>query len=287
MRTAGVERRGRFRRVKRCYRIIAAVFSVAFYGAMAPFGYLAFTALVLVPTRDPIRRAHRLQNIMRGAFALMHHWLRWVRISDCDPRQLRGAIPDGPCVVVANHPALDDVTTIMGAVPRLCTAVNRRTFHRWWLRPLLEQAGQFSGGVHNPLGSATVLGSAAERLGRGFRVLVFPEGARSPPGQLRRFARGAFEIACRVGVPIIPVLIRADPLWLKRGDSVLIPPAELPRKRLEVLDPLHPADFAGDSRRMRDYAEAMYSRALGAPIAALAPRAAAAGIESNEESLSL
>jgi 1-acyl-sn-glycerol-3-phosphate acyltransferase len=282
MKAAGVARLGRFRRVKRCYRVVAAIFSMAFYVAMAPFGYLAFTTLALVPTRDPIRRAHRLQNVMRAAFALMHHWLRWVRILDCDPRQLRGAIPDYPCVIVANHPALDDVTTIMGGVPRLCTAVNRRTFHRWWLRPLLEQAGQFSGGVHNPLGSATVLESAAERLGRGFRVLVFPEGARSPPGQLRRFARGAFEIACRVGVPVVPILIRADPLWLKRGDRLLIPPAELPRKRLEVLETLHPADFAGDSRNMRDYAEAMYSRALGAPIAALPSTASAASIQPHE-----
>jgi 1-acyl-sn-glycerol-3-phosphate acyltransferase len=273
---------GRFRRVKRCYRTVMAVLSVATYATMAPFGYLAFTALALVPTRDPVRRAHRLQNIMRGAFAFMHHWLRWVRVIDCDPRQLRGAIPDGPCVVVSNHPMLDDVTTIMGAVRHLCTAVNRRTFHRWWLRPLLEQAGQFSGGVHNPLGSATVLDSAAQRLGRGFRVLVFPEGARSPRGQLRPFARGAFEIACRVGVPVVPVLIRADPLWLTRGDTVFLPPADLPKKRLEVLETLHPADFAGDSRRMRDYAEAMYSRVLGAPVAALPPMASAPGRELHE-----
>ncbi len=267
MEDAGVERLGRCRRAKRCYRILMAVLSVATYVAMAPFGYLAFATLALVPTRDRIRRAHRLQRIMRGAFALMHNWLRWVRVSHVDPGQLRGVIPDGPCVVVANHPALDDVTTIMAAVPGLCTAVNRRTFHRRWLRPLLEQSGQFAGGIHNPLGSASVLESAAERLRQGFRVLVFPEGARSPRGQLRPFARGAFEIACRVGVPVVPILIRAEPLWLARGDSVLIPPAELPRKRLEVLEPLHPADFAGDSRAMRDYAETMYSQLLGAPIA--------------------
>lgn len=282
MKQAGVERHERFRRVKRCYRVFMATLSVATYAAMAPFGYLAFATLALIPNRDPIGRAHRLQDIMRGAFSLMHHWLRWVRVIDCDPRQLHGVIPEGPCVVVANHPMLDDVTTIMGAVPSLCTAVNRRTFHRWWLRPLLEQAGQFSGGVHNPLGSATVLDSAAERLGRGFRVLVFPEGGRSPRGQLRRFARGAFEIACRVGVPIVPVLIEADPLWLTRGDSLFLPPADLPKKRLSVLETLEPADFAGDSRRMRDYAEAMYSRALGAPVAALPPVASPAGSELPE-----
>lgn len=253
--------------LKRCCRVVMACLSVALYASLAPVGYLGFIALSQVPARSPQLRAYRLQGIMRRAFALMHHWLRWVRVLDYDPRRLEGRIPDGPCIVISNHPALDDVTTVMSTIPRLCTAVNRRTYNRRWLRPLLEGAGQFSGGIHNLLGSQAVLDSAAERIQQGFRVLVFPEGARSPRGQLRPFARGAFEVACRLGIPIQPVLIRADPLWLARGDSVLLPTADLPRKRVRVLDPLHPADFGGDSRAMRDHAEAMYSGILEAPVA--------------------
>jgi 1-acyl-sn-glycerol-3-phosphate acyltransferase len=222
--------------------------------------------MALLPTRDPLRRSHFLQGVMRRAFALMHHWLRWFRILDYDPRDIKGVIPDQPCVVVSNHPALDDVTTIMSAIPRVCTAVNRRTFHYWWLRPLLEQAGQFAGGVATILGSGTVLESAGKRLSQGFHVLVFPEAHRSPRGMLRPFARGAFEIACRYGVKVVPILIRADPLWLARGDSLMLPTARLARKRVEVLKPLDPDDFDRDSRAMRDHTEAMYSRILGAPV---------------------
>src|SRR5690606_24754058 len=123
-------------------------FSVAAYASFAPIGYLAFIALARVPARDPLVRAHRLQAVMRRAFAFMHHWLRWVRVLDYDPRKLEGEVLQGPCIVISNHPALDDVTTVMSAIPRLCTAVNRRTFNRRWLRPLLEGAGQFSGGIH-------------------------------------------------------------------------------------------------------------------------------------------
>lgn len=267
MEKAVAKRSGRLDPLKRWYRTVMVVVSLVTYGAMGPLGYVAFTTLAVVPTRDPTRRAHRLQGIMRRAFALLHHWMRWVGLLDYDPRSLRGKVPEGRCIVISNHPALHDVTTIMSGVPRLCTAVNRRTFHRWWLRPLLEQAGQFSGGAPNLLGTGTVLESAAERLRQGFRVLVFPEGARSPRGKLRPFARGAFEMACREDVPIVPILIRAEPLWLTRGDSFLRPPAALPAKRLRVLQTLHPVDFAHDSRAMRDSAEAMYSRLLGAPVA--------------------
>lgn len=251
----------------RVYRSCIATFSLVLYALMGPLGYLVFATIAVLPTRDRTRRAYRLQGVMRRAFALLHHWLRWTGVLDYDPRVLQGTIPDGPCIIIANHPSLDDVTTVMSTVPRLCTAVNRHTFNLWFLRPLLEHSGQFSGGVDNPLGAQTVLDSAAARLAEGFRVLVFPEGHRSPLGKLRTFARGAFATACRVGVPIVPILIRTEPRWLTRGESLFIAPPQRPRKRLEVLEVLYPAKFGGDSRSMRAYAESMYSRLLGIPLA--------------------
>ncbi len=267
MGVALAKRPGRSPRFKHWQRNVIAVLSLSFYATMGPLGYLAFTALALLPTRNPEARALRLQRIMSRAFAMLHHWMRWFDFLDYDPRSLHGKVYEGKCVVISNHPALEDVTTIMSGVPRLCTAVNRVTYNHWWLRPLLSQAGQFCGGTSNPLGSGTVLETAAERLRQGFRVLVFPEGHRSPRGQLRPFARGAFEIACREDVPIVPILIRANPLWLARGDRLFPVPVEVPAKRLEVLETLHPRDFGGDSRAMRDFAEAMYSRLLDAPVA--------------------
>ena len=247
---------------------MAATVSILCYAVLAPFGYTGFLLLSLAPTRDRIRRAHRLQWIMSTAFSAMHHWLRWLRVMDFDPRPVRGKTPDGPFIVISNHPTLADGLSIMSAVPHVCTAVNRTTFNRWWLRPLLEGAGQFCGMAPNILGSGEVIERASERLRQGFRVLVFPEAHRSPRGELRPFARGAFEIACKTGVPIVPILVLCEPPWLARGDSVFAPTAELSRKRLEVLETLDPSDFGSDSRAMRDYTEAMYRRLLGLPPAA-------------------
>jgi len=235
---------------------------MAFYSSLAPFGYLGFATLAVIPTRDPHRRALRLQAIMRNAFRFMHDWLRLVRVMDTNPRQLRGKIPETPCIVIANHPTLSDVTLIMSAIPRVCTLIKPRFYDKVWLRPLLAGAGQFRSGTETLLGTQETLDTAVERLRDGFHVLVFPEGSRSPPGELRPFGRGAFAMACRANVPIVPVVIHADPLWLTRGDWVCFPPAELPRQTLEVLPTLYPVDFAGDSRAMRDHVEAMYRRRL-------------------------
>ena len=76
--------------------------------------------------------------------------------------------------------------------------------------------GQIPGGgtLADNVGS---LNEALERLRRGHSVLLFPEGTRSPAGGLHAFRRGAFELARRAGVPVIPIVIRAEPPGLYRG----------------------------------------------------------------------
>ncbi len=86
------------------------------------------------------------------------------------------------------------------------------------------------------------------RLREGFSLCLFPEGTRSETGVMRPFYPGAFRMAVRAGVPIVPVV-------LEGSDRVI------PKKRLQInpqpvtlqiLEPVHPRDFGGDWRRLRD-----------------------------------
>ncbi len=250
------------RRLKRTLRIIVATITVLCYFTLAPFGYALFCLLSLIPTRDPDRRARRLQGILRRAFAFMHHWLRWIRVIDFHPRRVPGELPEGACVLVANHPSLTDVTAIMSVVPGVCTAVKPVLYDKYWLRPLLEGAGQFSSGPNSPQGTQLLLDNAQAQLARGFRVLIFPEGTRSPPDGVARFGRSAFVLACEAGVPVVPVLVHEEPTWLAKGDTVFAPPAELPVKRLAILPAVSPDSFDGDSRRLRAHVEQLYTEQL-------------------------
>ncbi len=183
----------------RAYRIAAVILTVGTYFVLAPFGYGVFMLLALVPM-DPKVRAARLQGVMRRAFTFMHDWLRWIRVIEHDCRAVTGEAPAGPCVLVANHPTLYDVTAIMGAFEGVCTVVKPVLYRRWWLRPLLEGAAQIEGG-DQLLDSGQVVEAAVARLEAGYRVLIFPEGTRSPPEGTRAFGRTAFEVACPCGAP--------------------------------------------------------------------------------------
>ena len=242
--------------------ILSVVVSLVLYTAIAPLGYALFALVAALPTRHGTLKARRLQRVMQRAFEAVHTYLRAVRLLqftplDVCPKELQR------CVVVANHPTLTDAPAMLSSIPNLCTAVRADLYKKPWLKPLLGSAGHFSAGAENPLGGGQLVKGTVERLTQGFRVLLFPEGTRSPRDGLHRFGRSAFEAACQAKVPVVAVLIRETPPWLGKGDGFLTPRRGVAVKHVELLKVVYPQDFFGDSRLMRDYVEAAFQQALG------------------------
>ncbi len=249
-------------RLRRVYFLALTLLSLAIYTALAPFGYALFTLFSLLPATDRQKRTLQMQRLVAGGLRLFHWWLRTLRLLDFRPGTLKGSWPGGSCIVIANHPTLTDATALLSSIPSVCTAVRTDLFNKPWLRPLLTACGHFDAGPGNPLGSSKFLEAAGERLGAGLKVLVFPEGTRSPRRGLGKFGRSAFEAACRAKVPVVALLIQEEPEFLARGQSLFGHPAVVPRKSVEVWHVFDPADFSEDSRTMRNYVESRYRCAL-------------------------
>lgn len=84
--------------------------------------------------------------------------------------------------------------------------------------------------------SAEEMLSAAERaLRAGFSVYLFPEGTRSPTNDLRRFKTGAFRLAQRAGVPILPIAISGSRDALPKHSVVLRGKHRISLKLLEPI----------------------------------------------------
>jgi 1-acyl-sn-glycerol-3-phosphate acyltransferase len=51
------------------------------------------------------------------------------------------------------------------------------------------------------------LARAAERIRGGLNVIIFPEGTRSPTGEMREFKSGGFHLAIQAQVPVLPATV--------------------------------------------------------------------------------
>ncbi|HSV96394.1 MAG TPA: 1-acyl-sn-glycerol-3-phosphate acyltransferase [Spirochaetota bacterium] len=54
---------------------------------------------------------------------------------------------------------------------------------------------------------AQMMADSEERLAEGSSIFIFPEGSRSPDGNLKPFKMGAFILAKKMKVPILPVVV--------------------------------------------------------------------------------
>jgi len=195
----------------------------------------------------PEERARRCRHVVGRAWMLFHDFMRVTRLHRYDPRRTALALPAGPFVLVANHPTLIDVTAIVAAHPEIVFVVKRAMYRSPLLGRVLRSCGHIEAGDGGPFAGAAVMDSALERLRAGVPVLIFPEGTRSPERSLHRFHAGAFQVAARAGVPLVPLLITCEPPTLMRDTPWYRVPERTVELRVTQLPSFVPS--VGDARR--------------------------------------
>ncbi|MFM8289914.1 MAG: lysophospholipid acyltransferase family protein [Planctomycetaceae bacterium] len=130
----------------------------------------------------------------------------------------------GPALLVSNHQSYLDPLAIAFPASRPVSYVARSNlfsipllgwiFRRTYVIPIRRDGGA-AGGIR----------AAAERLGEGFLVGVFPEGTRSPDGRLAPLKPGLLSILKRAPVTVIPVGVAGTRHSLGRGDFLVKPAA--------------------------------------------------------------
>ncbi len=233
--------------------------TLTLYALVAPWGFAAFAVMVALPTRAPERRRDRLQWAIRTGFRLLHRYARVFGLLDVKTPAPDSVLLPDRCVVIANHPTHMDISAILCWIPRCCTVVKPSIYRRWWLEPLLRGSGQVEGAGDHPLDGARLVERASARVREGQRLVVFPEGTRTEEGRDMPFHRLGFEIACREGVPVVPLLLRCAPPYLSKMRPLLRPPRETPVLSVDVLPMIDPEEVGRDSRRLRERARALYT----------------------------
>jgi len=71
----------------------------------------------------------------------------------------------------------------------------------------LNRSGQIPIDTENPRAALSSLSAGVKALRMGMPLFVFPEGSRTPNGDLRAFLSGAAFLAIRAEVPLVPVAL--------------------------------------------------------------------------------
>jgi 1-acyl-sn-glycerol-3-phosphate acyltransferase len=119
---------------------------------------------------------------------------------------------------MANHQGAFDIFALLAYLPVDFKWVAREEIFRI---PILGWAMAAAGYISiDRKGKKKAMESverAVAKIRDGASVLVFPEGTRSPDGEIHPFKRGGFTLAVKAGVPIIPISIRGSRNVLPRS----------------------------------------------------------------------
>ncbi len=118
--------------------------------------------------------------------------------------------PDRAYIFVTNHASMFDIPAVMSVLPRVRIMFKKELSYiplwgwalRWGHHIMVDRAK----------GSEAMksLDRAAEAIRTGGSVILFAEGTRTRDGKLLPFKRGAFTLAAKSRVPIVPITINGS-----------------------------------------------------------------------------
>ncbi|MBK9167860.1 MAG: 1-acyl-sn-glycerol-3-phosphate acyltransferase [Bryobacterales bacterium] len=167
--------------------------------ATAVMGLISLCASLLGASESKLHRlavrwAHMLLSIAR------------VRVT---VEGLEKLVPGESYVFAANHASYMDTPVILSALPvEFRFLAKEGLFQIPLLGTHLDRAGHLPVVRDNPRASLRSMSDAARIISdRDISVLVFPEGGRTPDGEVHEFKEGVAYIAIKAGVRVVPVAL--------------------------------------------------------------------------------
>ncbi len=159
-----------------------------------------------------------------------------------------------PAVIIANHTSFLDVLSIGMLHPKICFFVNDWVYNSPIFGKAIQRADFFpvSTGIENNLESLK------KKIEQGYSFVVFPEGSRSKTNKINRFHKGAFFLAEKFGLDVLPILIHGNSEVNPKGSFVIedgaITLKILPR--IEIKDDTFGENYTTRSKNIRTYFKA-------------------------------
>jgi 1-acyl-sn-glycerol-3-phosphate acyltransferase len=222
-------------------RVARIAFSLIGWVVLWSVGFVLFPiALVLWLVTLPFDRNLVAQHLFTCWWATLYIWVHpgWrLRIEGRDKLPWKGA-----AIIVPNHQSQMDALVAF-ALFRPFKPVSKAAVR--WI-PIFGWNMMMNRYITLARGERSSVAKMAEDcrywLRRGVPVMIYPEGTRSPDGEIKEFKNGAFTLAVEENCPVFPLVIDGTRDALPKNSIWFGTSADL---RGRVLDPVLPNAHAG------------------------------------------
>jgi 1-acyl-sn-glycerol-3-phosphate acyltransferase len=188
-------------------------------------------------------------SLLRGNIRTMYGWAMFAMRAGVRAGGIRvvieGAenIPTGQsCIFLSNHVSNLDPPILLPAIPGMCSVFLKKSLMRIPFVGIAMRMAKYvpvSRG-HSRQEAEQSVAIAADALRSGLHIFIFPEGTRSPDGNLLPFKKGAFFLAADANAPMVPIVIQGTAQMMRKGSLKIFPGTATVR----FLPAIHPQNFA-------------------------------------------
>ena len=179
---------------------------------------------LVVSLFDPT--GERQQNIAR----LWSRMILWTVGAKVQVEGLEKIDISKPQVYVVNHLSAFDIPVLYSYLPFQFRILAKKELFRYpFMGWHLRRSGQIPVVLENPKASVRSLNLAVAAIRKGRSLVIFPEGGRSPSGQLQPFMGGAFYAAVKAQVDVVPIILigtyemlKMNSFHIKRGSVQMV-----------------------------------------------------------------
>jgi len=240
------------------HRFITATIGYGMY-ALANFLFLFCIPVLLLLLPWPSLFHTVIGRLVKGyLYFLTRVFLPMLRIYRVVEFSGFDTIPkDKPSILVANHRSRIDGPMLLGELDTT-GVVMKSSYSRFPVFSIFVKHFDYISVDPVSLDSlAAALARCKEFIDRGYRILVFPEGARARSSRLQDFKDLAFRIASEKNLPVYPVIVHTDHPFMAKIKGSIFPPYTM-RFTVRVLSPVYrneqerPPELAARVRRRMD-----------------------------------
>ncbi len=135
-----------------------------------------------------------------------------------------GRMPDArPLVLVSNHQSLLDIPATLSVLPSIRIIAKTELFRIPLFGRAMRRAGILEIDRGDRKRAFRTIDEAARRVRAGTSILVYAEGTRSRDTRIQPFKKGAFVLAAKTGVAVVPLALRGTADRLPKGGRIVVP----------------------------------------------------------------